>query len=304
MNAKLSLGPVLFNWQADAWRDFYFRIADEADVDTVFVGETVCSKRAPFYAQHIPDVVERLQAAGKDVILSTLALIMSGREMNELRDTAQGTDLMVEANDVSACALLAGRPHATGPYVNIYNEGTLKYFTDQGAVRVCLPVELGRDAMTELVAGTSAELEVQVFGRLPLAVSARCYHARSHMLHKDSCQFVCEQDPDGMELDTLDDEPFLVVNGTQTMSHNYQNLSAELAEMQSIGIQHFRLSPHSADMVAVADIYRGVLNAKLDPESADERLTDLIGDGAFSNGYYHGVKGAAFVSPQQPVEPS
>ena len=44
---EISLGPVLFNWQPEAWRDFYFRIADEAPVGTVYVGETICSKRAP-----------------------------------------------------------------------------------------------------------------------------------------------------------------------------------------------------------------------------------------------------------------
>jgi len=154
MNAKLTLGPVLFNWKPDVWRDFYFRIADEADVDTVYVGEAVCSKRSPFYAPHIADVIERLHGAGKEVIVSTLALIMNSREMNELRDTAGDRDLMIEANDVSACALLAGRPHAIGPYVNIYNEGTLKYFTDRGATRVCLPVELGRDALVALAKDT------------------------------------------------------------------------------------------------------------------------------------------------------
>jgi len=293
---KLSLGPVLFNWKADAWRDFYFRIADEADVDTVYVGEAVCSKRTPFFAPHIPDVIERLQAGGKEVILSTLALIMNNREMDELRETAADADMMVEANDVSACALLAGRPHAIGPFVNIYNEGTLKYFTDRGAARVCLPVELGRDAMRAMVTDTQAEMEVQVFGRLPLAISARCYHARSHMLHKDSCQFVCERDPDGLEVETLDNEPFLAVNGVQTMSHSYQNLSAELAEMQDIGIQYFRLSPHTADMVAVAETYRHVLDGTLETDAADERLGGLLGDVAFSNGYYHGAKGVDFVS--------
>ncbi|HUI94161.1 MAG TPA: U32 family peptidase, partial [Xanthobacteraceae bacterium] len=35
----LTLGPVLFNWPADRWRDFYVRIADEAPVDRVCVGE-------------------------------------------------------------------------------------------------------------------------------------------------------------------------------------------------------------------------------------------------------------------------
>lgn len=296
MSAKLSLGPVLFNWKPEVWRDFYFRIADEADVDTVYVGEAVCSKRTPFYAPHIPDVIERLQDAGKEVILSTLALIMNTREMNELRETAQDSELMVEANDVSACALLAGRAHAIGPYVNVYNEGTLKYFTDRGATRVSLPVELGHDAMKALLADTPAELEVQVFGRLPLAISARCYHARSHMLHKDSCQFVCDKDPDGMELETMDNEPFLVVNGVQTMSHNYQNLTAEMAQMVELGIKHFRLSPHTADMVSIARIYREVLNATLSAEQADEQLADLIGDVPFSNGYYHGVDGVDFVT--------
>ena len=297
MSAKLSLGPVLFNWKPDTWRDFYFRIADEADVDTVYVGEAVCSKRLPFYAPHMVDVIERLQGAGKEVIVSTLALIMNSREMNELRETTGDADLMIEANDVSACALLAGRPHAIGPYVNIYNEGTLKYFTERGASRVCLPVELGRDAMTALAQDTSAALEVYVFGRVPLAISARCYHARAHMLHKDNCQFVCEQDPDGLEVDTLDHQPFLAVNGVQTMSHSYQNLSAELAEMQSIGIKHFRLSPHSIDMVAVTEVYRQVLDRALSAIEADERLADIMGDAAFSNGYFHGAKGVDFVMP-------
>lgn len=300
LTPKLTLGPVLFNWKPEVWRDFYFRIADEADVDTVYVGEAVCSKRAPFYEPYIADVVERLEGAGKEVVLTTLALIMNSREMKALRETTEDSELMVEANDVSACALLAGRPHVIGPYVNVYNEGTLKYFTDQGAVRVCLPVELGRDAIKALKASPSATndvaLEVQVFGRLPLAVSARCYHARSHMLHKDSCQFVCDRDPDGMELDTLNDEPFLVVNGIQTMSHSYQNLSAELAEMQTLGITHFRLSPHTADMVTVADIYRGVLNGTLTPDQADTQLADLIGEVSFSNGYYYGAKGVDFVA--------
>lgn len=302
MSAKLSLGPVLFNWKPETWRDFYFRIADEADVDIVYVGEAVCSKRSPFYAPHIPDVIERLQASGKEVVLSTLALIMSKREMDDLRATARDAELLVEANDVSACALLAQRPHVIGPYVSVYNEGTLTYFCDRGATRVCLPVELGREAMRTLVREATAELETQIFGRLPLAISARCYHARSHMLHKDSCQFVCERDPDGMELDTLDNEPFLVVNGVQTMSHSYQNLSAELIEMQDMGIGVFRLSPHTTDMVEVVNIYRKILTQDVAPEEADEQLSLLIKDAPFANGYYYGAQGVDFMTASEPSE--
>ena len=117
--SKLSMGPVLFNWKPEKWRDFYFRIADEAPVDRVYVGEAVCSKRMPFFEPHIGDVVERLIAAGKEVVLSTLALVMNKREMNGIRDLAETEDFLVEANDVSAAALLKGRPHAIGPYVNV-----------------------------------------------------------------------------------------------------------------------------------------------------------------------------------------
>ena len=44
---ELTLGPNLFNWAPETWRDFYFRIADEAPVAVVYLGETICSKRAP-----------------------------------------------------------------------------------------------------------------------------------------------------------------------------------------------------------------------------------------------------------------
>ena len=60
---SVTLGPVLFNWQPEAWRDFYFRIADEAPVSTVYIGETVCSKRAPLIEPHYAAVAERLAAA-------------------------------------------------------------------------------------------------------------------------------------------------------------------------------------------------------------------------------------------------
>ena len=35
--AELTLGPNLFNWAPEQWRDFYFRIADEAPVGIVYL---------------------------------------------------------------------------------------------------------------------------------------------------------------------------------------------------------------------------------------------------------------------------
>ena len=83
---QLTLGPVLFNWAPEAWRDFYFRIADEAPVDTVVIGEIVCSKRSPFIADHLPVVVDRLAAAGKQVTLASLILVSLPRERRQMAD--------------------------------------------------------------------------------------------------------------------------------------------------------------------------------------------------------------------------
>lgn len=296
--ARLTLGPVLFNWPVEKWRDFYFRIADEADVDCVTLGEVVCSKRLPFFEPVIADVIERLQGAGKEVVLSTLALIMSRREMDMVRDIAAIDDLLVEANDVSTAALLAGKPHAIGPFVNIYNEGTLAFFAKKGAARVCLPVELPARTLAALAENDGPELEVLAFGRLPLAVSARCYHARAHGLSKDNCQFVCAEDPDGMDLYTLDGEAFLAVNGTQTLSYTCNNLIEELGEMQKMGIGGFRLSPHDIDMVGVARTFRHVLDRNLSPAEALDSLEYLAGGLVFANGYYHDAEGGRMVAAE------
>ncbi|MEH2534059.1 collagenase-like PrtC family protease [Bradyrhizobium sp. AZCC 1588] len=89
---KLTLGPVLFNWEPDVWRDFYFRIADEAAVDAVAVGEVVCSKRMPFFDDHFPAVRERLTAAGKQVLVSSLALVTLERERKRTAELAKSAN--------------------------------------------------------------------------------------------------------------------------------------------------------------------------------------------------------------------
>jgi len=296
MKPQLNLGPVLFNWAAEDKRDFYFRIADEAPVDVVYVGEVVCSKRAPFFEPYLPGVVERLERGGKQVVHSTLALIMNGREMDQVRALADAPDLAVEANDMGSAALLADRDHVIGPFVNVYNEGTLTFLAARGAVRVSLPWDLPARSLAVLAQTRASELEVQAFGRMPLAISARCYHARSHGLHKDGCQYVCAEDPDGMAVETLDGEGFLAVNGTQTLSHTVCSLIGELDALQKIGINAFRLWPHGVDMVAVAQAFRDVLDGKADAGAGRRRLTDLAGFAPFSNGFYHGREGAALVS--------
>ncbi len=299
MTTTLSLGPLLFNWDAGEKRDFYFRIADEAALDTVYIGEVVCSKRSSFFDPYIPEVVERLRRGGKRVVHSTLALIMSEREMNAVRDLVGDPDMLIEANDISSAALLAGRPHVVGPFVNVYNEGTLEYLAGRGASLVSLPWELSSRhlaALAKSAVAAGVELEVQVFGRAPLAISARCYHARAHGLHKDGCQYVCAEDRDGMNVETLDGESFLSVNGTQTLSHTLLNLIGELGELQKMGISAFRLWPHDVDMVALTKVFRDVLDGRMTVDDGRGRLGELADFAPFANGFYHGSEGVALLA--------
>ncbi|WCL55551.1 ubiquinone anaerobic biosynthesis protein UbiV [Gimibacter soli] len=290
----LSLGPLLFNWPAAEVRDFYCRIADEADVDVVYFGEAVCAKRRPFIAPHFEEIVTRLQTGEKRVILSSLQLAMDRKDMAAVADmVAMADDFLVEANDMAACSLLGGRSFAIGPTVNVYNEATLRFFEKEGAVRISLNAELPEASLRALATAATARLEVQVFGRIPLAISARCFHARAHRLAKSGCQYVCEQDRDGLTVNTLDDQSFLAINGLQTLSHRYLNLLGELPLLQDIGIGGFRLSPHTADMVKVADLYRARLNGRVSGEEANARLACLLPAASFANGFFHDAAGLA-----------
>lgn len=298
----ITLGPLLFNWTAERWSDFYARIADEAPVDRVCLGEVVCSKRLPFFIDRLPDAIERLQRAGKQVILSSLALVTLKRERRLCADLAASGGLEIEVNDLTMLAHLPrGRPFTVGPLINVYNEATLAYLAQRGATRACLPPELPLPSI-ETLAGAAAscgiEAEVWAFGRVPLAISGRCYHARLHGLAKDNCQFVCGEDPDGLKVETLDGEDFLAINGVQTLSFAHCNLLSDLALLQAAGVTSFRLSPHSADMVAIAELFRQTLDGTLDGAEAVERLAAMLPGARFANGFLAGASGADFAPAQ------
>lgn len=298
----LTMGPVYYLWDGPKWRDFHFRIADEAPFDTVVIGETVCSKRQHFIEPHLAEVTERLEAAGKTVVLSTLALVTLERESRQVRELVETADHRIEANDLSALGLLNGKPHNVGPLVNVYNAATAKLLASRGAETICLPPELPFSSVETIVAESPGiDFEVFAFGRMPLAISARCAHARSKGKIKDNCLFVCGEEPDGLPVKTLDRQSFLALNGVQTVSHTCQALVAELADLAASGIASIRLSPQDCDMVAVARLYRSVLDDQLEAEEAIEQLQAIYPAAPLSNGFHHAREGAAWVARARDV---
>ena len=99
----LTLGPVLFNWDADRLRAFYKGIAENSKFDRVHLGEVVCGKRMPFTDAVWMDAIGWLEEAGKEVVLSTLSLPSNQRERKTVADLCHG-DRLVEMNDVTAPA--------------------------------------------------------------------------------------------------------------------------------------------------------------------------------------------------------
>lgn len=288
---ELAIGPCFFNWPVERLADFYGRIADEAPVERVYLGEVICGKRMPFTDKFWPQAIERLQRAGKTVILSLLATPATPRERRILTELA-GMDLPVEINDLAALDARSGEAFVAGPFLNVYNEIALSVLAARGATDWCPPVEMPLASVAR-VAAACPEIDVELFafGRLPLAVSSRCYHARAHGLSKDSCQYVCDRDPDGMAVTTLADQTFLAVNGIQTLSHTCQMVTLDRDALTAHDIRRLRLSPHTLDMVAVAECYRALADGRIDSAEADARLTAMDLPGAPCNAYLAGEPG-------------
>ena len=298
----LTVGPLLFHWETGSWSDFYARIADEAPVDRVVIGESVCSKRLPLYADRVMEAVERLERGGKSVVLTSLALVTLPRERRAAAELFAQTQHEVEIDDLTLMRWAADggdRPRpafSIGPLVNVYNESTLAFFAARGARAVCLPPELpfaSVEALARAARPLGIGIEVFAFGRVPLAISARCYHARVHGRTKDSCQFVCDRDPDGMVVRTLDGQDFLAVNGVQTLSYNCCNLIGDIDTLRAAGVTALRLSPHSGDFAAVCRAFRSVIDGRAEADEAAALLPGAVVPMPFSRGFMFGSTGAA-----------
>jgi collagenase-like PrtC family protease len=165
----------------------------------------------------------------------------------------------------------------------------------RGARGICLPPELPGASIAAIAASSGMPVEVFAFGRVPLGISARCYHARVHGLHKDNCRFVCDQDPDGMSVETLDHEPFLEVNGWRTLSHRCASLIGDIPALRAMGVASLRLSPQHCDMAAVAHVFRDVADGRMGTGAGREALAALLPLAPFSNGFLHGKAGVTQV---------
>ncbi|MCG9747308.1 U32 family peptidase [Shewanella sp. Isolate8] len=254
---KTSLGPIQYCWPKEKVIEFY-ETAAQSSVPLVYLGETVCSRRRELKFSDYLDLAHMLKAAGKEVVLSTLTLIEAQSEFTELKKQVENGEFAIEANDVGAIYLAKeqGIPFVCGPSVNSYNAATLKKFASWGMQRFVMPLELSKAWLTQVLDDLAPrQVEVEVFGHgyMPLAHSARCFTARHKGLTKDKCQTICIENSEGLLVQTQEDQPLLRLNGIQTQSANYMDLCDQQTQMQTLGVDYFRISPSSLASIDLAD---------------------------------------------------
>lgn len=286
---RLSLGPLQYFWPRERVLAFY-REAVGWPVDIVYLGETVCSKRRELRARDWLALAEEMAAAGKEVWLSSLALLEAESELSALRTLVGNGRFGIEANDISAVQLCRERrlPFVGGPTLNVYNHRTLAMLVEDGMRRWVPGVEQGEALLRELLAAAREdgvampELEVTAWGRLPLAYSARCFTARAYDLGKDDCGFRCIDHPDGLPLATREGQPFLRINGIQVQGEEIADLGPALPALREMGVEILRLSPQAEGMAEVVAHFAGAIRAP----GAPPRLGAV-------NGYWEGRPGKA-----------
>lgn len=276
--------------------EFYHTVA-AMPLDIVYLGETVCSRRHELRLSDWIDLAGMLSAAGKEVVLSTQALLESKSDMATLHRIAENGRFSVEANDMGAVHCVGGLiPFVAGPFLNIYNAPTLEWMMELGARRWVMPLEMGRDGLCSMLKGMPAKIETEIFayGRMPLAFSARCFTARHHNLPKDSCEFRCIDYPDGLLMKTKENQHFLTLNGIQTQSARVYNLIAEIDELRDAGVDVLRISPQAQHTGPIVSAFHEVMQGKASAQEGMRRISVLMPDEA-CNGYWHGKPGLEYV---------
>ena len=293
-NMELSLGPVLFDWKREDLLKFYDQVAD-MEVDTVYLGEVVCSRRMGLKVDDLKRIAETLTKSKKKVYLSTLAVVSNDEELDFIR-ALSGSGFALEANDVSAIKIAGeeGIECSAGPHITCYNTNDIEFLVRMGIERITFPVELPADSIRYNIKNADITSEIFAHGKVPLAFSWRCYTSRAFGLTSANCEFDCRKFPDGMLISSLDNEPLFTINGKSVLSANTYTLIEMVDELKEMHVSALRVSPQSKHTARVVEIFRDRIGNCIDNEEAFAGLKEIT-VGGFSNGWFRDQAGKDYL---------
>ena len=291
---KISLAPISYCWSKTNVEHFYQQVASSA-IDTVYLGETVCSRRRELKFNDYLDLANMLRAHGKHVVLSTMALIEAQSELNELKRAIDNGEFSIEANDMAAVyfAHQAKVPFVCGSSINNYNRTSLDLLHKKGMYRFVMPCELSRQWLQTVINGgdkPAFEIEVLGHGYLPLAHSARCFTAKHYQLPKDKCQTICQRHAKGLLAQTQESQPLLRLNGIQTQSAAKIDLIEQIPQMAAMGVDLWRISPNKLADIEMGSTLAIALN-KTEPNNIMTQEFINPNNRHNCNGYWLGLPG-------------
>lgn len=292
---ELTLGPVLFDWNQDEFFRFYEEAA-KMDVDRVYIGEVVCTRKLGFSHSDLKAIIKLLEDAGKKVTLSSLAVISNEDELEFTRKLLS-YPCSIEANDMAVFNMAdpMKREVFAGPHITAYNAPTIEFLKSIGVKRVTFPVELSKESFEYSMRQTDIFGEVFAHGKVPLAFSWRCYTSRAFGLTKTSCKHHCMKYPDGMDLKTVDGEPIFSVNGTSILSADTYTLIEFVDSLREAGAGALRISPQYRHTGKIVEVFRARMNGTIDNKEALAELK-AVTEGGFSNGWYLGKAGKDYLT--------
>ncbi|TXR51429.1 U32 family peptidase [Reinekea thalattae] len=289
---QITLAPIPFYWPKETVFQFYKQAA-EWPVDRICLGETICSKRRELRNEDWLNLAEQLSDAGKEVVMSTLALVEAESELKAIKSLCKDSDYLIEANDLAAAeyCFQQQKTFIGGPYLNLYNIESLKQLQADGMSHWTLPVELGQQPLQRLLTEINQHqlplrTEVMVHGYLPLALSARCFTARAHEREKDACKKICIDYPTGIAVDNREQQRLFNLNGIQTQSGLILDLLDQVTTLDEMGVDSIRISPSQIDM-------EGIVTAYAQAIAGNTGLQTPNSSAPYCNGYWHGKEGMA-----------
>ncbi|MBU1487305.1 U32 family peptidase [bacterium] len=243
-------------------------------VDALYLGEVYCPVKEP-PINEIADLSQKIKARGKRVYLSTPVLATNSKALSRIRDyfrmAREGLIDGVSLNDPGALRIGASEYPGVrlygGPYLEVRNAACAKVLANLGVERFCLPYDLLKEEIKEIVREVKAEVFVQ--GKIPLLVSRCCFLMRAKGMAEDSpCHTLClDRFKEGMKIAPCGSDKILFeLKGRVVYSAKEYSLWDHLDQLKELGVAAIRVEENEQLRPEIYQAYRNALNGKPNPQ--------------------------------------